>query len=320
MPPPGWWGRCRVGARLSRATRRHGLRAATCQPTVSSQWRRKARLSISSSARSRSTSARRSSSMATPVMMVKCASFSSVATSRMIKVCTPSDSASDGIGTRTAHSPLRSGIAVTVTPAIATPSSSTSSAGGAVGPLRTPSQTPARIRVLVSVAIGRPFSKFRTGAAAEGDITQDDLVHLGAFEDQVHPKPLHPLFVHLGIGEVEFHHHLFFVQGKFTHDLFDVRAVLDVQPRKDFQRLFHLDDGIQPDQMLLLQTARSVFGQIDDQRQERSVKTEHIHAKAEGGNICLARVADLADRQLRAAAIMEQGGAIADLRLTGDRG
>jgi len=110
------------------------------------------------------------------------------------------------------------------------------------------------------------------------------------------------------------------MQRQFPHDLFHIRPVLDVQPGKDFQRLFHLDDDIQPDQVALLQPARRLVGQVQHQRQERPVELEHVHPQAKGRNVGFARVADLAHGQFRPAAIVEQRRPLTDQRLAGNRG
>ncbi len=67
---------------------------------------------------------------------------------------------------------------------------------------------------------------------------------------------------------------------------------------KIFGGLFHLDDDIDADDVLLFQALRRRFRQVQHQRQKRAVELEHVHAKAEGRDVGLARIADLAESQL----------------------
>mmetsp|Transcript_27281 Transcript_27281/g.50002 ORF Transcript_27281/g.50002 Transcript_27281/m.50002 type:complete len:237 (-) Transcript_27281:2695-3405(-) len=184
-----------------------------------------------------------------------------------------------------------------------------------------PCQMPCRILigVRVSVVIPVSFLQCRARATRECQVTQRHLVHLGPFKDDIHPSPIHPLFVQLGIGEVEFDGDVLFVEGHFAHNLFGVGTVADIQAGKNLKRFFHFDNGVHTDQVRLAQPFNSVMRQIHDQRQERAVKAEHVHAKAVWGKILFAGVAQLAQGQFAKGTVMKQRDFIAKHRFGLDR-
>ena len=67
-------------------------------------------------------------------------------------------------------------------------------------------------------------------------------------------------FVDLGIGEVEFHHHLLLIQRQFPHDLFHVRPVFHIQTCKDFKGFLHFHDHVQTDQVAQFQPCAASGG------------------------------------------------------------
>ena len=203
--------------RLGPTAAKSGLRRVRVNPPVSRQCRRNARFSMSSSARSRSISARMSSSIGTPgddgEMCQRRPRWRHRAPGRSAPRPT---AAAAGIGTRTAHSPARCR------------QRRNTDARPAAFPDAAPRPAAARLRR--TARLPRPRhgcaptvrpscypsrssrlpSQFRPRTAAEGHVAQDDLVHLRAPRRSGPPRyVLDPLLVHLGIGQVEFDHHLF---------------------------------------------------------------------------------------------------------------
>jgi hypothetical protein len=151
--------------------------------------------------------------------------------------------------------------------------------------------------------------------SAKCEIMDRHLAHLRVIEDQIEPHSFHTLFVELGKGQIEFDHRLSSAEINLAHELFGIRAMANIETRKNFEWSFAFDPRFHTKQMLFVKSLRARGRELDCQRQKRAVKPKDIHPQTIWREIAFPLIADLPEREFTFPAVVENCDLIAEFDL-----